>query len=190
MIFFMKSSKPDVPQADAAQANTAHNHASSEDHKKCAARILHTNLPAVLLQDTDKNSFSTVEISEKQVVIVIRYLGYGCSHCIEQLLTLQQSTQMLDSAKVRVVAFSDDTPEQNAVVMGKYKFDPRVFTFAFDPAKSMGRSIGAVYTEEDGSKTELHVAMIVRKGRVEFAHFDTKPMADVQALIRLAAVPM
>jgi hypothetical protein len=44
-----------------------------------------------------------------------------------------------------------------------------------------------VYKEEDGTNTELHVALIVRKGRIDFAHFDTKPYSDVQGLVRDAA---
>jgi thioredoxin-dependent peroxiredoxin len=183
MIFFMKSSKP----VESRTVATSHKHASSEDHKECAAKVLHTNLPRTLLQNTDKSTVSPSEISERGTVIVIRYLGYSCSHCIEQLLALQKLTDRLKAAKVRVIAFSDDTPDQNAIVIQKYNFDPSVFTFAFDPATSLGRSIGAVYKEDDGTNTELHVALIVRKGRIDFAHFDTKPYADVQGLVRDAA---
>ncbi len=192
MIYFMKSSKPDDVSAisGTSTAQTAHTHASSDDHKKCAANLTGKNLPATLLQNTDKTSLSPAELSEQGTVIVIRYLGYGCSHCIEQLLALQKLTSRLKSARVKVIAFSDDMPEQNLVVVQKYEFDPAVFSFAFDPAKSLGRSIGAVYTEDDGAKTELHVSMVVRKRRVEFAHFDTKPMMDVEELLRRATTAL
>lgn len=195
MIFFMKSSKPSeitATEANSAETkpSTAHNHASSEDHKKCAAKITGTILPLVQLQNTDRSSFSIAELSEKQSVIVIRYLGYGCSHCIEQLLALKKLTARLKSDNIRVVAFSDDPPEQNEMVVQKYKFSQDVFTFAFDPAKSMGRSIGAVYKEEDGTSTELHVTMIVRNRRVGFAHFDTKPMMEIEEIIRQATTAL
>ncbi|TAE26444.1 MAG: hypothetical protein EAZ92_10945 [Candidatus Kapaibacterium sp.] len=192
MIYFMKFSKPADASAiaETTNAQTPHKHASSEDHKQCAANLTGKNLPATLLQNTDKTSLSPAELSDANAVIVIRYLGYSCSHCIEQLLALQKLTDRLKSARVKVIAFSDDTPEQNLVVLQKYEFDPAVFSFAFDPAKSLGRSIGAVYTEEDGAKTELHVSMVVRKRRVEFAHFDTKPMMDVEELLRRATAAL
>ena len=123
-------------------------------------------------------------MSQKKPVIVIRYLGYGCSHCIEQLLALQKLTNRLKAGQIHVIAFSDDLPEQNQTVVQKYAFDPAVFTFAFDPAKSLARSIGAVYREEDGAMTELHVSLIVRAGRVDFANFDTKPYMDVANLVK------
>jgi thioredoxin-dependent peroxiredoxin len=183
MLYFMKSSKPaEAPLTSSSDA--AHKHASSKDHEQCAANLAGKNLPKILLQNIDKTSFSPVEMSEKKPIIVIRYLGYGCSHCIEQLLALQKFTDRLKAGQIRVIAFSDDLPEQNQTVVQKYAFDPAVFTFAFDPAKSLARSIGAVYREEDGAMTELHVSLIVRAGgRVDFANFDTKPYMDVENLV-------
>jgi thioredoxin-dependent peroxiredoxin len=124
-----------------------------------------------------------MQLSEKQPVIVIRYLGYGCSHCIEQLLALQKLSDTLKMRHIRIIAFSDDTPEQNAAVMTKYGFDPALFTLASDPAKASAYSLGAVYPETDGTMTELHVSLVVQKGVVNFAHFDSKPMMDVRGLL-------
>jgi peroxiredoxin len=183
MLYFMKSSRP-AETSFPNTPNTAHNHASSKDHEQCAANLAGKPLPNILLQNTEKTSFSAVDFSQKKPVIVIRYLGYGCSHCIEQLLALQKLTDLLKSEQIRVIAFSDDLPEQNQTVVQKYNFDPAVFTFAFDPAKSLARSIGAVYREEDGAMTELHVSLIVRAGRVDFANFDTKPYMNVEDLVK------
>ncbi len=177
VIFFMKSSKPEQASA------STHKHASSEDHKECAAKIAGKALPPLSLRDTQGGEIPVMTISERQPVIVIRYLGYGCSHCIEQLLALQKLADTLKSKRVRVIAFSDDTPEENRNVMTKYQFDPAIFTLASDPAKASAYSLGAVYPETDGTMTELHVSMIVEKGLVRFAHFDSKPMMDVQALL-------
>jgi peroxiredoxin len=189
MLYFIKSSKP-TEASSTIPSNAAHNHASSKDHEQCATNLSGKPLPAILLQNTDKTSFSAVALSQKKPVIVIRYLGYGCSHCIEQLLALQKLTDRLKAGQIRVIAFSDDLPEQNQTVVQKYAFDPAVFTFAFDPAKSLARSIGAVYKEEDGTMTELHVSLIVRAGRVDFANFDTKPYMDIENLIKQTATPL
>jgi peroxiredoxin len=176
VVYFMKSSKPEV-------AESAHKHATSEDHKECAAKIVGKELPGLALRSTTNAPISVEALSQEQPVIVIRYLGYGCSHCIEQLLALQKLSATLKAKRIRVIAFSDDTPEQNQTVMTKYGFDPALFTLASDPAKASAYSLGAVYPETDGTLTELHVSMVVQRGRVNFAHFDSKPMMDVQALL-------
>lgn len=180
VVFFMKSTKPET-------ANASHKHATSEDHKECAAKIAGKELPPLALRSSDNTPLSVATLSEKQPVIVIRYLGYGCSHCIEQLLALQKLSETLKAKHVRVIAFSDDTPEQNQTVMVKYGFDPTIFILAADPAKASAYSLGAVYSEADGTTTELHVSLVVQRGRVSFAHFDSKPMMDVQTL--LAQIP-
>lgn len=180
MIFFMKSSKPE------AVAGESHHHATSEDHKQCAAKIAGKPVPPLSLRDITDAPFSVMALSEQQSVIVIRYLGYGCSHCIEQLLALQKLSDTLKTKNIRVIAFSEDTPEQNAGVMKKYAFDPTIFTLASDPTNASARSLGAVYPETDGTTTELHVSMVIRQGIVRFAHFDTKPMMDVQTLLTQA----
>lgn len=181
LIYFMKSSKPDIP------ANASHKHATSEDHKECAAKIAGKELPPLSLRNTDNTAIFVMALSQEQSVIVIRYLGYGCSHCIEQLLALQKLSPALKQNHIRVIAFSDDTPEQNQTVMTKYNFDPTLFTLASDPAKASAYSLGAVYPEADGTTTELHVSMVVQRGRVKFAHFDSKPMMDVQSLLAQAS---
>lgn len=181
LVYFMKSSKPDLP------ASTSHKHATSEDHKECAAKIAGKELPPLSLRNTDNTAISVMTLSQEQPVIVIRYLGYGCSHCIEQLLALQKLSPVLKEKHIRVIAFSDDTPQQNQTVMTKYNFDPTLFTLASDPAKASAYSLGAVYPEADGTTTELHVSMVVQRGRVKFAHFDSKPLMDVQSLLAQAS---
>lgn len=186
VVFFTKYSKPD--QASALQVSE-HKHATSEDHKECAAKIAGKALPPLSLRSPDNTTLSVMHISQEQPVIVIRYLGYGCSHCIEQLLALQKLSDTLKTKHIRIIAFSDDTPKQNQSVMTKYNFDPTLFTLASDPAKASAYSLGAIYPEADGTMTELHVSLVVRKGIVNFAHFDSKPMMDVKSLIGYAASP-
>jgi peroxiredoxin len=172
-----------VTKTQATTVPTAHNHASSDDHKECAVRVTGRDLPPLSLRDTRNDAVAIVPMTLAQPVIVIRYLGYSCSHCIAQLLALQKLTDSLKAHNIKVLAFSDDSPSQNETVVRKYGFDPAVFTFAADPAQSSARSLGAVYRETDGMMTELHVALVVIKGRVVFAQFDTKPFADVNRLL-------
>ncbi len=166
----------------------AHNHATSGDHKQCAVNIAGKQLPSLTLRDTDGRVVQAAQMSTVQPVILIRYLGYGCSHCIEQLLALQKNTDKLKALNAKVIAFSEDGADENKAVVKKYGFDENVFTFASDAANMSADQIGALYKEKDGTTTELHVAMVLENGRVIFANMDTKPFMDVQVLLTQASL--
>ncbi|MCS6808667.1 MAG: redoxin domain-containing protein [Bacteroidota bacterium] len=180
VLFFVRFSQPQQSEA------LSHTHATSEDHKQCAAKIIGKPLPALSLRTTANAPLPMAVFDVSEPVILIRYLGHTCSHCIEHLLALQQYSDSLKRRKIRVIAFSEDTPEENLTVMHKYEFDSQVFTLASDPINASARTLGALYTETDGTITELHVALVVKRGIVTFAHYDTAPMADIAALIAQA----
>jgi thioredoxin-dependent peroxiredoxin len=166
--------------------DTAHIHASSEDHKECAARVANKPLPRLDLRAADGALVNAAELSQQQPVIMIHFMGNTCSHCIEQLVALNKRSAELKSRGIRVIAFSEDSAEDNAATVSKYTFDASVFTFTSDPVGVAARALGAFYTERDGTETELHIALVVKRGTVTFAHFDTKPLMDITELIRLA----
>jgi peroxiredoxin len=175
---FVRSTAP-APEA-------AHNHASSEDHKECAAKIVGKPLPSFSITDADGHAVNVAQRSTQSPLILIRFMGNTCSHCMEQLVALNRHAAALKSSGVRVVALSEDGAEDNRATMKKYGFDASVFTFATDAAGLAAKDLGALYTEKDGSETELHVALVVKRGTVVFANYDTKPFMNVDELLRQA----
>jgi len=182
VVAMLRSSAPQQ-QAIAMRTAEPHAHATSEDHKRCAANVLGKGLPSLPIRAADGTVINLVQRSATQPVLVVRYLGYSCSHCIEQLIELQKHSTELKAQGLHIVAFSEDTAEENAAVQKKYGFDREVFTFASDPANLAATALGGVYKEQDGSETELHISLVVKGGVVRFAHFDTKPMMDIPALL-------
>lgn len=171
-------------RATAPPVEAPHNHASSEDHKECAAKIAGKPLPTLSITDADGCALNVVQRSIDTPMILIRFMGNTCSHCMEQLIALNKCAAQLKTSGVRVVAFSEDGADDNRVTMKKYSFDADVFTFATDAAGLTAKELGALYTEKDGSETELHVALVVKRGVVVFAHYDTKPFMSVDELLR------
>jgi len=183
VVVMLRSSAPQQQQTSVAHASETHSHATSEDHKRCAANVLGKGLPSLPIRASDGTVINLVGRSAARPVLVVRYLGYSCSHCIEQLIALQKHSAALKAQGLHIVAFSEDTVEDNAVVQKKYGFDREVFTFASDPANLAATALGGVYKEQDGSETALHISLVVKGGVVRFAHFDTKPMMDIPALL-------
>ena len=51
--------------------------------------------------------------------------------------------------------------------MTKYSFDPTLFTLASDPAKASAYIASVLFILKRTATTELHVSMVVQRGRVE-----------------------
>jgi peroxiredoxin len=190
LAFFLRASRP--PGADDSGGATqlegqSHLHSSKYDHSNCARLLWGKQLPRTVHALTDKNEkeIDLKALSEKSgSVVLIRYLGYSCSHCIEQLIALNKRADTLKQLGVRVIAFSEDDTQQNAVIAKKYGFDPDVFTLASDADNRFGRRLGAVFKEPNGEETNLHAAIVVRRDTVMFAVMDIKPFMAIDSLVK------
>ena len=122
-----------------------------------------------------------VEESEKSPVILIRYNGYKCSHCAEQLLLLKKLTASLKKQGIRVFAFSPDTERETSSFRTANNFDSSVFTFLSDTDNIFGKHIGAVY-EKNGETVQNHVALVISKGIIRFVNYGEEPFMNVRLL--------
>ncbi len=174
-IAFMRSTTPPIPTNE-------HQHTSAFDHSKCAAMIVDRPLPALNLQATNQVFVDAIELSKQKPVIMIRYLGYGCSHCVEQLTAINALSDSLKQYGIPVLAFSSDTPEDNILMLKAMKYDTAVMSVLSDYSDNSAKKLGGQFREENGTTTQLHIAMIVRNGIVRFANFDTKPFMDAPYL--------
>jgi hypothetical protein len=58
-------------------------------------------------------------------VIVIRYLGFSCTHCVQQLTYLNEHAERLARLGVRVIAFSDDDAVTVGRMLARLQYDRR-----------------------------------------------------------------
>jgi peroxiredoxin len=181
LAFVLRASRP--PE----EVETSHLHSSKYDHSNCARLLWGKQLPRTVhtLTDINKQEIDLKTLSENTgSVVLIRYLGYSCSHCIEQLIALNKRADTLKKLGVRVIAFSEDDAEQNAAVAKKYGFDADVFTIASDADNRYGQRLGAVFKEPNGDETNLHAAIVVRRDTVMFAVMDIKPFMAIDSLVK------
>ena len=61
----------------------------------------------------DGQKLDLADISDDAPVIAVRYLGYGCEHCVQQLTYLNEHASELKKLGIRVIAFSEDDYELN-----------------------------------------------------------------------------
>ncbi|MBD1206823.1 MAG: redoxin domain-containing protein [Ignavibacteria bacterium] len=178
LAFFLRASRP-------PEATDTHLHSSQFDHSNCARLLWGKQLPTLTLTDQNGAAINLKAHSgSPHSLVLVRYLGCSCSHCIEQLIALNKRADTLKQLGVRVIAFSEDDPEQNALVMKKYGFNSDVFTLASDPENRMGKRLNMNFKEPNGEETNLHGAIVVRRDTVMFAVMDTKPFMAIDSLVK------
>lgn len=137
------------------------------------------------LGNAQKLTQEFVNSTSKGRVILIRYLGYTCSHCVEQLTYLNQHSEHLARMGIRVVAISEDPAEIGSSMLKKMKYDKSVFTIQSDPDNVIARGLGAVRTELD-TAYDLHATMVLIDGVVKFFRLGETPYMDVERVVAVA----
>jgi peroxiredoxin len=120
--------------------------------------------------------------SDSGSTIIVRYLGYRCSHCVRQLLYINSYAEKLRHLGVRVLAISEDTESQWKQLVTQHNVDTSIFGYVSDPDGAVARRLGAQRIERD-TLFDLH-ATIVRVGSsVKYATFSSEPDMDVARII-------
>lgn len=119
-------------------------------------------------------------------VILVRYLGYRCSHCVEQLTYLNTRAAELRRLGISVVAMSADPAERWNDLVSAYGIDATVFRYVPDTDGSAARGIGAQRMINDTLR-DLHATIVVARGQIKGAVYSDSPYMDVERLIGLAA---
>jgi hypothetical protein len=117
--------------------------------------------------------------------IVIRYLGFSCTHCVRQLTYLNSYAKQLQLAGIRVVAFSSDDDRTNRRLVERMGYDTAVMTFVSDPANRRALALGLLRSE-NGEQLDLHAALVLRGGKLAFGITSTEPFLDVARLVQAA----
>lgn len=118
-------------------------------------------------------------------VIYVRYKGYTCSHCVRQLVYLNEHADDLRRLGIRVVAFSSDDARTSQKMVASLGLSSDVMHVANDVENDVARSIGALRVENDTAR-DLHAVMVVRSGALAFAAYTDEPFMDVERLISTA----
>ena len=120
--------------------------------------------------------------SDSEPTIIIRYLGYRCSHCVRQLLYINSYAEKLRHLGVHILAISEDPTAEWHQLVAQHDVDTTIFAYLSDPEGEHAQRLGARRMERD-TLFDLH-ATIVRVGSsVKYATFSSEPDMDVARII-------
>lgn len=140
-------------------------------------------LPSLVVQGREQ--INLIEASYSSPTIIVRYLGYTCRHCVEQLTYLNQNAKALKKLRIHVVAFSPDDAETIEQMIDVMKYDTSVISFYSDPDNNASSLIGATRVEND-REVDLHAAIVVYKSVVGLSVVSSDPYMDIQRLVSTA----
>lgn len=119
-------------------------------------------------------------------VILVRYLGYECSHCVRQLLYLNEHSADLRRLGVTVLATSADPQERWEQMVEQTGLDTEVFTYLPDTAGTIARDLGALATINDTLR-DLHATIVVKSGTVAFSVYSNEPFMEIDRVVSYAS---
>jgi peroxiredoxin len=126
-------------------------------------------------------------LGKNRPVVVVFYLGYGCSHCVAQLLALDKDLHYFRELDADIVAISSDTPEHTSE---RYKeYGEFHFPVLADVDYAVSQKWG-VYLPETEEKPEFmnHGTFVIdRSGQVVWGSIGKEPFLDNKTLLHIIA---
>ena len=143
--------------------------------------------PNFSLPDVNRSPQEMSKLGKDRPLVVVFYLGYGCSHCVAQLLALDKDQHYFRELDADIVAISSDTSDHTA---GKYQeYGEFHFPVLSDIDYAVATQWGT-YQPETEEKPEFmkHGTFVVdRSGRVIWAAVGNEPFLDNKTLMHVLA---
>jgi thioredoxin-dependent peroxiredoxin len=163
-------------------AETTFTPVSSQDHP-----LLNQTAPDFTLPNDSGKQQTLSELAKDRPLVVVFYLGYGCSHCVAQLIAIDKDLHYFRELDADVVAISADESIHTAEKFQEYgRFN---FPVLADADNSVGQTWGVYQPQTEGQdEFSKHGTFIVdRKGKVIFAEIGTEPFLDNESLLHIVA---
>jgi peroxiredoxin/tetratricopeptide (TPR) repeat protein len=147
--------------------------------------------PAFTLETENHEPVSLAQFHGKPVLVVF-YLGAGCSHCIEQLNAITPVTTAFSEAGIEIVAVSTETPEGLHKTFEKGK-DGKGYPFRIVSDHAL-EAFKAFRSFDDFENIPLHGTFLIdADGLVRWQNISYQPFKDAKWLLdeskRLLGMP-
>ena len=147
------------------------------------------NHPAAdfVLPDETRTDQRLTDLGKDRPLVVVFYLGYGCSHCVAQLLALDKDLHYFRELDADIVAVSADTPEHTTERFTEYgRFG---FSVLADVDYAVSQGWGAHIPETDERPEFIHHGTFIvdRNGKVIWSHLGKEPFLDNKSLLQIIA---
>ncbi len=149
--------------------------------------LLNQKAPDFTLPDDRLQSVSLQQLGQNRPLVVVFYLGYGCSHCVAQLVSLERDLHYFRELDADVVAISADSPQHTADRFKQYG------RFAFsvladeDHAVATDWSVFHSATEQSDELMDHGTFVVDRNGQVIWACTGKEPFLDNRSLLQVIA---
>lgn len=143
--------------------------------------------PEFSLPDDSGTTQSLKELGHDRPLVVVFYLGYGCSHCVAQLLALEKDLHYFRELDADIVAISQDSPEHTSE---RYKEYGRFSFPVLSDADNTVAEIWSVYepeTDEHDESRDHGTFVVDRNGQVIWAVRGKEPFLDSKSLLHVIA---
>lgn len=120
-------------------------------------------------------------------VVVVFYLGYGCSHCVAQLVSLEKDLHYFKELDADIIAISADPVAHTAERFAQYgRFG---FPVLSDEDRTVAEQWGCFRpATEDNPELMDHGTFVVdRHGKLIWARRGSEPFLDNRSLLRVLA---
>lgn len=128
------------------------------------------------------SSMNVFELSFQQPIVIINYLGAGCTHCVAQLNEFKKHTDKFQKLNARILAVSPDSKEKSQNFFTKKEFNQQLFTYTSDPNWHFASKLGLVTTSKN-EQSLLHGVQVIYKGRVVFGVKGETPFMGVSTVL-------
>ena len=149
--------------------------------------LLNQPAPAFSLPDDRQQLASLQQLGLRRPMVVVFYLGYGCSHCVAQLVSLERDLHYFRELDADIVAISADSPQHTSQRFQQYG------RFAFSVLSDENRRVAAEWdvfhpaTEQSEELMDHGTFIVDRNGQVIWAFRGSEPFLDNRSLLQLIA---
>jgi peroxiredoxin len=137
--------------------------------------------PGWTLADADHGNRSLADYAGRPVLVVF-YLGYGCSHCLEQLNLLAPAAKDFQAQGISIVAVSTDSADGLHKTVPQAKQDGG-FPFPLVSDESL-KTFKAYRAYDDFEHMPLHGTFLIDgQGKVRWQDISYEPFTDLHFLL-------
>lgn len=152
-----------------------------------AHALLQQSVPDFSLPDDQQTRKSLSDLGSNRPVVVVFYLGYGCSHCVAQLVALEKDLHYFRELDAEIIAISADSPEHTAQRFAEYG------RFGFPVLSDADRAVASQWqclhpaTDETPELMDHGTFIVDRTGKMIWACRGKEPFLDNRTLLKVLA---
>lgn len=166
-------------------ADSRHTHGSSQQASESFNHpLLGQPAPDFTLPNVEQQQVSLKELNKRGPVVIVFYYGYYCSHCVTQLVGLNENLKKFEELGATIVAISEDASHETATKFAKYRgFDFDVLS----DAENFTATKYNIYQPATVSRKEIRqhgLFVIDQNGDVAWAYKGYAPFMDTQVLFK------